>query len=77
MSEFTHQDIWPECAICGKPVEWMESFPDDYRGVIVITVKCHGDSETTLLKERDLCDLEGVEPGQAFTKKRLPEVTDG
>lgn len=41
---------WPRCAVCGKPVEQLQSWRDPVNGD-VISAKCHGSSETVFLRD--------------------------
>jgi hypothetical protein len=55
----------PTCAVCGQPVERMESEDDDFMGRRVFTARCHGESERVVVAHGDLTGA--ITFGMAFT----------
>lgn len=75
---------WPRCAKCDKPVERMFEDRDVRTGAVVISVKCHGETETVSASpETFLAPDQTVRFVEAFTgndKQLAPparELTDG
>jgi hypothetical protein len=79
---FDREDIWPDCAICGKPVEKMVTeFLEDFntrKSGWRIKVECHGDSEETFLPQDVLLEkIVCVERGVAFKPTKQLGMSNG
>ena len=57
---------WPRCAKCNKGVDEMRSIEDPFERVLIVTVKCHGETETTEMKESLLVWATSVSPEDVF-----------
>lgn len=55
----------PICAVCRKPVEIFEEGRDAWDG-LVMTARCHGDSETFTITAADLEAVKSIDLGEAF-----------
>lgn len=62
----------PNCAVCNKPVERVESMYDIARGGKRFRVYCHGEMEEAMLDDVLIEDNYSVSFGQAFIDK-LPQ----
>lgn len=62
---------WPRCAICGTPVQMVESVLCPISDRIRVSVMCHGEVETEYLTVFTLMDSTGVEFGTAFNQPRI------
>lgn len=60
------------CAICDKPVDQMRMDYDVANGRHIVTVWCHGDTDTCEIPEVELARGQiDVTSGRAFTTKRI------
>lgn len=48
---------WPICAKCNKPVDAVENQRDDIAKATRITAKCHGETHTIVISDRELHHL--------------------
>ena len=57
---------WVFCAVCKKPVDWIEYMEDILTRNKVVTVYCHGRSERVILSPELLFTAHSIEIGDAF-----------
>lgn len=62
------------CAVCDRPVERIERYWDVKDDNWVYTVRCHGDSESTIISRYEVITGLTFEGGTAFSTKRLTHV---
>jgi len=66
-----------KCAICEKTVDMVVRKKSMDRDTLVYTVHCHGDTDTCELTHEQIENTPGrIEPGYAFTKKRVSGTCD-
>lgn len=68
--------ILPLCAICGTEVKSIRKDYNYLRAEVVYTVECHGDRESISLTDYDMMEAHSIEPGIAFSTKRLENSHD-
>lgn len=66
---------WPDCGKCKRRVEHMEINHDISTMAWQVTVRCHGDQETTKLEGHWIEDCRAILPGIAFAK--VPQLSEG
>ncbi len=66
------------CAICNKPVPFMETFDDHFKGTRTLKVRCHGEWDQMTISDLDLMKMDpstidqlNTSVGYAFTTKKL------
>lgn len=65
---------FPRCALCDKPVDLLEQYPDELRCSIRFRVWCHGAKEDIEVFEESLAGAETGSFGEAFVPtKQLSE----
>lgn len=71
--------LWPECAVCGRPVERMESYEDPLRQRTHYVASCHGESERAWLNREQVLDLQrgALTVGPAFVRSAKLGAPDG
>jgi len=69
--EIKPEDIWPDCAVCGKPVEKMVCWTSIEGDAAVVEVTCHGETEKTTVDYQIIANTLGVEHGLAFVPQPL------
>lgn len=62
--------IAPLCALCGRPVDFLDATPDPMSGDLVITARCHGASEEVRVPYRAMLGAEEFRAGVAFATAR-------
>lgn len=68
--------ILPKCAICGTEVKSIKKDYNYLMAEVVYTVECHGDRETMSLTDYEMMEAHSIEPGIAFSTKRLENRND-
>lgn len=68
-----HFGSWPVCARCGHQVEHVQCDRDICTDETVITVCCHGETQTVRLTPEDLIAAEAVGFTASFRELQLPE----
>jgi hypothetical protein len=62
---------WPQCAVCRKPVDKVESMDDPLRRSRRFRVSCHGEAEEGELSDLQMLDAVQIEFGLAFERAAL------
>lgn len=62
-----------QCAVCQKPVDEVSVHYDMLLFSQVVTVRCHGEKETTYLTDKQLYEAKEIRAGVAFQPKHLAE----
>lgn len=65
---------WPRCALCDKPVDEVITEEEPLSRRFVVTVRCHGATESCELPTETLVAAEAIVDAVAFRTAALPSA---
>lgn len=63
--------LFPECAVCNKPVEKVQTYRNEIKNCHEFVVWCHGEMETTELDDSVLKLSNKIRIGKAFRNRQI------